>query len=928
MGEKLVRDLIPDSASSAPPRRAKKNDIRAFLAAKVVEEAAELAEQILKSPEGANPDGVLLEISDLYEILSRVERLYSLTAPQIADARREKIEKRGGFETDRILSVSSPLRRVANGGDVPLRPSLLIELARCRRADLAVAFLKERGVGTILPALREALSRGSRIRLLTTDYLGATDPHALSRLLALSEEFSRNGQKGSLEVRCFLEAPPGEIFRGFHPKAYLFERENGRRIAFVGSSNLSSQALEGNVEWNVFLRETDLANPVDQLEREFEKIFVASRSVPVDSLFVEDYRRRRRVLSPAAAEGEEGPVSLSETGPCPNSVQEEVLLSLALLREDGAKRALTILATGMGKTYLAAFDSREFRRVLFLAHRREILDQARETFLRVRPGEGASFVGDGVFDLSGPLVFAQVQTLSRPDRLAGIAPDAFDYIVVDECHHAEADSYRRILDHFTPLFVLGLTATPYRTDNGDIFGLMDGHVACRRTFFEGISRGLLVPFEYFGLKDTVDFDPIPWRGGRYDPDALERALIDSRRAEETLRAYREHAGTKTLAFCASRLHAEMMSKFFQGAGIASDFLTGDAPSDRRRWVLERFRGGDLSILFVVDLFNEGVDIPEVDRVMLLRPTVSPTIFLQQIGRGLRLSPHKSRLTILDFIGNHKRAHYVLPVLAGREPKSGDWASDAKAVLKQYKANKLDLPPGVRIEFAWEAIDLLESRILQAEPRESVLLTAYEDLWESLGHRPTLLEMAKNGDVSSRDLLSYFGSWQTMLESLEKRRSDRIVLQEFERRLFSEAGDFFREIERTNMSKSYKMVVLSVWLERDGGLALPISLQDLSAGFRTFFNAPLYRRDLVGTPILDLDHVTDRTLEAYVQKNPVNAWVGEKSQGDAFFQYDKASKKLSFSGKGVDLPGFHEAVQERVAYRLFDYFQRRVGVQDP
>ncbi len=917
--EKLVRDGVPESVSQGPPRTLGSRERASFLAAKVVEEAAELAEQILHVAEGGVSDGVLLEMADLLEVLDRVRSVFSLSPTQVKKTRKEKLRIRGGFESDRVLAVPAPLRRLANGTDVPLRSSLLVELARCRRADLAVAFIKEGAAASLLPALREALSRGAHIRILTTDYLGVTDPEALDLLSSLGEKREGKG----IEIRCFLSAPSGEVFRGYHPKAYLFERENGRRIAFVGSSNLSNAALSESVEWNVFLRETDLADPVDQLSQEFGRIFASSRSVPVNPDFVSNYRARRK--PPSWGQGLSDILGGSAS-PRPTPLQDEVLLSLAELRADGARRALAILATGLGKTYLAAFDCRGFSRVLFLAHRREILEQARETFFRVHPEKTASVVSEGEADVSGDLVFAQVQTLARPSRLLDIPPETFDYIVVDECHHAEAPSYRRILDHFRPKFVLGLTATPYRMDNGDIFALMDGHVVCRRTFIEGIRGGMLAPFHYFGLKDTVDYEKIPWRGGRYDPEALERALTESRRAQETLRAFREHEGSKTVAFCVSRLHARLLAEFFSREGIAAGHLTGETPSGERREILRKFREGSLSILFVVDLLNEGVDIPEIDRVMLLRPTDSPTVFLQQIGRGLRLAPGKGHLTILDFIGNHRRVHYVLPALTGREPKNGNWAEEAGVILRQYKQEQLDLPPGVKVKFDWEAMDLLEARILAAEPKESVLLSSFADLWERLGHRPTLVETALEGEVHPREFLAFFGSWQKVLEAMEKRRLDLVVLRESERLLFSEAGDFFREVERTAMSRSYKMVVLSVWLEREGGLSRPISLRDLSVGFRAFFSDPLHRKDLEGTEILDLDHVTDRTLEGYVQKNPVHAWAGKNRKGkdESFFQYDKTSRTLSFSGKGGDLPGFREALLERVSYRLSDYFQRRLG----
>ncbi|MGC8500854.1 MAG: DEAD/DEAH box helicase family protein [Leptospirillia bacterium] len=921
--EKLVRDGIAELPGRSPARRAGQKELRALLAAKVVEEASELAEQILFSPSGTT-DGILLEMADLVEVLARVKKEFSLDDAKVEEARKEKSRLRGGFSCDRVLSVPAPVRRLSNGTCVPLGPSLLLELARCRRADLAVAFLKKGGVEALRPALREALGRGARIRILTTDYLDATDPEALEILHAIGAdsggEARGKGSAGTLDIRCHLWKPDGETSRGYHPKAYLFEREDGRRIAFAGSSNLSEPALGGSVEWNVFLRQLDLADPVDQLSREFEQIFSASRSVPVDEAFIASYRARRKALPERLALFDE------DSGPRPTAIQEEALLSLALLREEGETKALAILATGMGKTYLAAFDSREFSRVLFLAHRREILEQARVSFMRVRPDARTSFVGEGEIDLSGPLVFAQVQTLARPRRLEEIPPDAFDYVVVDECHHADAPTYRRILSHFCPDFVLGLTATPYRTDNGDIFSLMDGNVACRRGFLEGIREGVLAPFRYFGLKDTVDYAQIPWRGNRYEMEALEKALSDSRRSAEVLRACREHEGSKTVAFCVSRLHARLMAEHFRMEGIAAASLDGEASTTERRETLAAFRAGEIAVLFVVDLLNEGVDIPEIDRVMLLRPTDSPTVFLQQIGRGLRRSPGKSHLTVLDFIGNHRRVHYVLPALAGRDIGDGDWASTARKVLKEYESGTLVLAPGVSLSFEWEAIEILKSRIARMEPRERLLLSDYEALWESVGHRPTLLDAALEGDRPVREYLRFFDSWHALHLALEREREEPVV-SDAERHLFSEAGDFLREIERTNMSRSYKMAVLSVLLAK-GGFLRPLPLSELVGGIREVYKNRRYRSDLLGTPIADLDHVTDRTLTAHLKTNPVNAWTGEgkKDKGSApFFRYDRGKDLLVYEGKGAGMEGFEEAVRERVDYRLTDYFSRRKGI---
>ncbi len=331
-------------------------------------------------------------------------------------------------------------------------------------------------------------------------------------------------------------------------------------------------------------------------------------------------------------------------------MQREALDALADTRADGNAAGLVVLATGMGKTFLGAFDSAEFSRVLFVAHREEILKQARRTFRRVRPRASLGFYHGGEKSPGADILFASVQTLAQPGHLAAFAPDAFDYLIVDEFHHAHADTYRRLLDYFEPRFLLGLTATPERTDGGDLLALCGENVVYRADLFEGIERGRLSPFDYFGVPDPVEYDNIPWR--RLSEEELTGLVATEARAENAFEQLQQRGGRRVLAFCVSIRHAEFMRRFFAERGLRAVAVHSGAESAPREEAIELLEKGELDVVVTVDMFNEGVDIPAVDTVLMLRPTDSKVVWLQQLGRGLRKQAGK-RLSVIDYVGNHR-----------------------------------------------------------------------------------------------------------------------------------------------------------------------------------------------------------------------------------------------------------------------------------
>ncbi|MFC5943331.1 DUF3427 domain-containing protein [Micromonospora harpali] len=514
------------------------------------------------------------------------------------------------------------------------------EMASAERVDLLCAFIKWHGLRIVEPAIRELIGRGGTLRVITTTYLGATDQRALDRLAELGAEV-----KVSYETRTTR----------LHAKAWLFRRDNGLTTAYVGSSNLSKAALVDGVEWNVRISNVEQPHVIDTFTATFEDYWNDPAFEAYDAR--RDGERLRHALS--GERREESPTQIANLDVRPYPYQAEILAELDAERQvHGRHRNLVVMATGTGKTVVAALDYRRLNRnktvdsLLFVAHQEQILRQSLSTFRQV--------VGDGSF---GELlvggneprnwthVFASIQSLHRRE----IDPGAYDMVIVDEFHHAEAPTYARLLERLRPRVLLGLTATPDRADGGDVRRWFDGRAAVELHLWEALERQLLAPFQYFGVHDEVDLSHLRWRRGQgYDPGELGAIYTgDDARARLILRAVRDTVDVgrmRALGFCVSIGHAEFMADWFTSHGVPSAAVTSRADRSAQHGLLRDFRAGKLRVLFTVDLFNEGVDLPMVDTVLMLRPTESATVFLQQLGRGLRLDDDKPCLTVLDFIG--------------------------------------------------------------------------------------------------------------------------------------------------------------------------------------------------------------------------------------------------------------------------------------
>ena len=555
----------------------------------------------------------------------------------------------GGWAFD-DTRPSVPLTRPAlltnASGDPQLGAELRAELATADRVDLLCAFVKWYGLRVLEDQLGALRDRGRPLRVVTTTYMGATDRSALDRLV---RDFGA-------EVRINYETRSTRL----HAKAWLFRRATGFDTAYVGSSNLSRAALLDGVEWNVRLSGAHTPDLLRKFEGTFDSYWADPAFLPYDP--ESDGDRVDEALRVAGGGGaSQLVVSGLQVRAYPH--QEQMLEQLTVERENhGHHRNLVVAATGTGKTVVAALDYARMPdrpTVLFVAHRREILEQALRTYREVLADGsfGELYVG-GHVPRRGRHVFASVQSLSAAGTDL-MAADQFDIIVIDEFHHAEARTYRRLLDHFEPRELLGLTATPERSDGIDVRQFFEGRTAVELRLWDALENDLLCPFHYFGVSDATDLSALAWSRGDYSTGALEQLYTGGdARVRIVLRALRSKVDDpgrmRALGFCVSVRHAEFMAERFRSAGIPALAVSGASTPEDRADALQALRERRVNALFAVDLFNEGLDVPDVDTLLLLRPTQSATLFLQQLGRGLRRTADKPVLTVLDFIGQQHR----------------------------------------------------------------------------------------------------------------------------------------------------------------------------------------------------------------------------------------------------------------------------------
>ncbi|WP_338442001.1 DUF3427 domain-containing protein [Synechococcus elongatus IITB4] len=603
-------------------------------------------------------------INRLVEVLRTAAPKAIATDDQLLNPSQRLTEIRSHRLLPGQAGVSRPLIPLSNStllvnatGEPNVGQALQQELPSADRVDLLCAFIKWSGLRLLQDRLKTYLESGRSLRVLTTVYLGATDRRALDWLV---------GQ--GAEVRVSYDTRRTRL----HAKAWFFHRQSGYDTAYIGSSNLSTAALQDGLEWNVRLSGVDNPSILSKFQAAFESYWEEGEFEPYRASEQEQYRFDRAL----GREQSDTSATIAFFDIHPYAYQQEILERLQAERLLHDRwRNLVVAATGTGKTVMAALDyarlSRDFPkfagtaspRLLFVAHRKEILQQSLSTFRMVlKQGDFGELLVDGQRPQQWQHVFASVQSLAGldPNQLAA---DRFAVVIVDEFHHAAADSYRHWLDYLQPQLLLGLTATPERSDGETILNWFDNRITAELRLWTALDQGLLCPFHYFGIHDSTDLSRLQWRRGGYVSEELSALYTgDDARLRLILKELFDKvpdvSRMRALGFCVSVEHAHYMAHKFQSAGISAIALDGSCDRHTRREAIQQLRRGELQIIFAVDLFNEGLDIPEINTILLLRPTESATVFLQQLGRGLRLHPDKDCLTVLDFIGQaHRQFRY-------------------------------------------------------------------------------------------------------------------------------------------------------------------------------------------------------------------------------------------------------------------------------
>ena len=648
------------------------------------------------------------------------------------DTARESGRARPGIPLTSSALLVNAHRELQIGTQVSL------EILSADRIDLLCAFVRWAGVRLIRRELAAFLLAGKEMRVIASVYTGSTEKRAIDDLVGLGAQ-----------VRISYDTTQTRL----HAKSWLFERASQFNTAYVGSSNLTQSALVDGLEWNVRLTSTDNPDIVEQIRRTFDQYWNDPEFEEYDPR-VDGERLEGALASQAQPAFILPPTSPSLGRPTPKPFQVPMLDSLQAERQRGHFKNLVVAPTGTGKTWVSAFDYESLRRagyerLLFVAHRDEILRQSQDVFRLVLrdPAFGERHAGNER-PVAWTHVFASIQSLHR--IVDTLQPDQFDVVIVDEFHHAEADTYRKLLGRLSPRVLLGLTATPERADGNDILHWFDDRIAYEMRLWEALDRGLLSPFHYLGISDGTDLRRVRFERGRYVTSDLEDVLTgDHIRAKRILDAVGEWvldpSRMRTLGFCAGIQHARFMADQFVSAGFTAVALEGGTDSQTRRDAVAKLRSGQLQAIFTVDIFNEGVDIPEVDTLLLLRPTESATIFLQQLGRGLRWSPEsgKNVLTVLDFIGQ-AHADYRFDIRY-RALIGGTRAQIARAVENGFPL----MPPGcaIRLDEIAQDIILANLRMAIGNRRRALI--------EDLRSLPPETSLGSFLDQSSFDLLDVY-----------------------------------------------------------------------------------------------------------------------------------------------------------------------------
>ena len=581
------------------------------------------------------------------------------------------------------------------------------ELLNCKKFYFIVSFIKYSGIQLLISTLNELEKQGIQGEIITSVYLNITDSKALRKLLSYK----------NIKVKIYNNSS-----ESFHTKAYLFEKEKYHSVV-IGSSNISQSALYSAEEWNVKLTDSSFFNIYGKSLNQFEKLWHSNEAIELTQDFIDEYEKYKKSVNAQNTFDYRKTKIEQENEFVPNSMQKRVLQKLKETRINGNKKGLVISATGTGKTYLAAMDIKQFFEInsntenklfeinksktsnikfLFIAHREELLENAINVFskiLKIDKNEFGRIYG-GLKEIDKSIIFSSIQSLRNCYN--EFKPSFFDYVIVDEFHHSMSDSYLKTLSYFNPKFLLGLTATPKRMDGKDILSLCDYNIVDEIGIKEALEEDLIVPFHYFGVNDyTINYDNIPYKNGKYNEKILLENLLLNTRTDYIVEKINKFGfdgdELSAVAFCQNIEHAFFMKEEFLKKGYKSAVITANTSSNERSEILEKFKNKKIEILCVVDILNEGIDIPTINLLLFLRPTMSSTIFIQQIGRGLRKAKNKDFVTIIDFIGNHKKDYLLINYFSSEVDNKDTLFTKKEKIINEIKNQFSNIPKSCYVE---------------------------------------------------------------------------------------------------------------------------------------------------------------------------------------------------------------------------------------
>lgn len=645
--------------------------------------------------------------------------------------------------------------------------SLEQELKRCDEFFISVAFITDSGFESLAMILKELERKGIPGKILTTDYLTFSQPKALDRLAQLS----------NIELKMFRT---NSEVGGFHTKGYIFREDELYRI-IIGSSNMTSSAITKNREWNTKIVSTEQGEVAQEILAQFNELWDSPNSQVYED-FIEDYKEQyiqNQIIKKQQKQAvKEQVVELERYKLKPNKMQVAFINNLMQTREDGIEKALLLSSTGTGKTYASAFAVRElgYKKVLFLVHRNQIAEQAMKSYQKVFGGSiKTGMVTGKSHDYDADFIFATVQTLSKTENLERFPRDYFECCIYDEAHHTSADSYKKVMDYFTPKFTLGMTATPDKRDDHiegrNIYEIFDHNIAYEIRLQKAMEEDLLCPFHYFGITDFEIIDDEMVNGKKLTTEQkLEnfRFLTSDERVKYVMEQakYYGYSGdrVKGLIFCSRIEEAQELSKKFNEHGWRTLALSGSDSEEVRRDAIERLVNDDineLDYILSVDIFSEGVDVPEINQVIMLRPTQSPIVFIQQLGRGLRKAEDKEYVVILDFIGNYKN-NFMIPIAL-----SGDRSYNKDNVRKYVVSGNSLIPGASTIHFDEISKERIFNAVDKMKGMKAFIKESYISLKNRLGRIPRLIDFYEHEEIDPLIIIREYKTYYAMLKALEK-----------------------------------------------------------------------------------------------------------------------------------------------------------------